>query len=94
MDNKGDDPLHVKVQPVRHVQRQICRVCSVQDDGGRQQLQAPDGAGVTQDGHDHLLVCRCRGTVNHDQIAIMDARAGHSIPFDPHKEGGGWVEDQ
>ena len=33
MDDKGDDPPHVKIQPVRHVERQIRRVRSMMEPG-------------------------------------------------------------
>src|SRR6266705_2588809 len=77
---------HVEVQPVGHVNGTIRRVRSVQHQGVRRHLQAFDCTGITQDRHDHLLVCRFQGTVHHDNIPCINAHPNHSISCYPQKK--------
>jgi len=94
MKHTGHDAPDVEVQPVGHVDRMVRRVRRVQHQGVRRHLQALDRTGITQDGHDYLLVCWGERAVNDENISLMNAHPNHSVACYPQIKGSGWMYDQ
>jgi hypothetical protein len=44
--------------------------------------------------YDHRAGHRLCGTIHHNQIPVEDARAAHTVTFDTHEEGRGFVPNQ
>lgn len=65
-----------------------------QQDAVRQPAELLDGELAIDDGDDDAPVHRFEGTIHDEQIAIMDAEAGHRVSLHADEEGGFLMFDQ
>lgn len=65
-----------------------------QQDAIRQTAELLDGEAAIDDSDDDLPVLRVERPIHDEQVAIMDAEAGHGVALHPDEEGGFPVLDQ
>ena len=94
MDDIGDNAPHLEISFGRDFDEGIGRVFWDEVKGVAFDFNTLDGELVIEDGYDDLSTLGSEGSVDNEDVSVMDAPFFHRVSFDADEEGGGGMGNE